>query len=40
LEIEIAIIVLGVLLLVGAIVGGGIIYGGLEKVANAIKDQK
>ena len=40
MSIEIAIIVLGVLIFVGSIVGGGIIFGGLEKVANAIKEQK
>ena len=40
MSIEIAYIVVGVMMLVGAIVGAGIIYAGLELVANAIKQQK
>jgi hypothetical protein len=40
MSIEIAYIVVGVMMLVGAIVGAGIIYAGLELVANAIKKQK
>jgi hypothetical protein len=40
LSIDTAIIVLGVLMLVGSIIGGGIIYAGLEKVAEAIKGQQ
>jgi hypothetical protein len=40
MDTGIATIVLGVLILVGFIVGGGIIYSGLEKVADAINKQK
>ena len=40
MEIEIAILVAGVLAMVGGIVGGGAIYAGLEKLAEAIKKQK
>ena len=36
MDIEIAIIVLGVMILVGAIIAGGAIYAGLEKIANAL----
>jgi hypothetical protein len=39
LEIEIAILVAGVLIMVGGIVGGGAIYAGLEKLAEAIKNK-
>ena len=37
---EIEYIIVGVLIMVGAIVGGGAIYAGLEKIANAIEKQK
>ena len=40
MDIEIAILVAGVLIMVGGIVGGGAIYAGLEKVADAINKQK
>ena len=40
MEIEIAILVAGVLIMVGGIVGGGAIYAGLVKLAEAIKKQK
>ena len=40
MELEIAILVAGVLIMVGGIVGGGAIYAGLEKLAEAIKNQK
>jgi hypothetical protein len=40
MDIGIATIVLGVLILVGAIIAGGAIYAGLEKIAKAIEEQK
>jgi len=40
MDIEIAILVAGVLTMVGGIVGGGAIYAGLEKLADVIKKQK
>ncbi len=40
METEIAILIAGVLIMVGGIVGGGAIYAGLEKLAEAIKKQK
>ena len=40
MSIEIEYIILGVMILVGSIVRAGIIYAGLELVANAIKQQK
>ena len=40
MEIEIAILVSGVLIMVGGIIGGGAIYAGLEKLTEAIKKQK
>ena len=40
METEIAILVAGVLIRVGGIIGGGAIYTGLEKLAEAIKKQK
>lgn len=40
METEIAILIAGVLIMVGGIVGGGAIYAGLEKLAEAIKNQK
>jgi len=40
MDIEIAYIVAGTMIFVGFIVGGGIIYAGLEKIANAIKGSK
>lgn len=39
MTIEIATLAAGVLILVGAIILGGIIYAGLEKVADAINKQ-
>ena len=39
MEIEIAILVAGVLIMVGGMVGGGAIYAGLEKLAEAIKNK-
>ena len=40
MDIEIAYIIVGVMILVAAIVGAGIIYSGLQKVADAINKQK
>ena len=40
MEIEIAILIAGVLIMVGALIGGGAIYAGLEKLTEAIKKQK
>ena len=40
MEIETAYIIVGVLVLVGAIIAGGIIYSGLEKIAKAIEKNK
>ena len=40
MDIGISNIVLGVMLLVGAIIAGGAIYAGLEKIAKAIEKQK
>ena len=40
MEIEIAYIVAGTLIFVGFIVGAGIIYSGLEKIAAALKGKK
>jgi hypothetical protein len=39
MEIEIAILVAGALAMVGGIVGGGTIYAGLEKLADAMKNK-
>ena len=39
MSIEIATLIAGVLIMVGAIVGGGAIYAGLEKIADAIKNK-
>ena len=39
MTIEIATLVAGVLILVGAIIAGGVIYAGLEKLADAIKNK-
>ena len=39
MEIEVAILVAGALAMVGGIVGGGAIYAGLEKLADAIKNK-
>ena len=39
MDIEIAILVAGVLIMVGGIVGGGAIYAGLEKLAEALKQK-
>ncbi len=40
MDTEIAYIIVGVLIMVGAIIAGGVIYAGLEKIANAIEKQK
>jgi len=40
MDIEIAYIVAGTMIFVGFIVGAGIIYSGLQKVADAINKQK
>ena len=40
MDIEIAILIAGVLIMVGGIIGGGTIYAGLAKLAEAIKKQK
>jgi len=40
MDTGIAYIIVGVMILVGAIIAGGIIYAGLEKIANAINKQK
>ena len=40
MSIETAYMIVGVMILVGAIVGAGIIYSGLQLVANAIKKQR
>jgi hypothetical protein len=40
MTIEIATLVSGVLIMVGAIVGGGAIYAGLEKLAKVLEKQK
>jgi len=40
MSIEIAYIVAGTMIFVGVIVGAGIIYSGLQKVADAINKQK
>ena len=40
MTIEMATLVSGVLIMVGAIIAGGAIYAGLEKLAEAIKKQK
>ena len=40
MDIEIAILVAGVLIMVGGIVGGGAVYSGLEKLAEVLKKQK
>jgi len=40
MTIQVAYVVAGVMIFVGAIVGGGIIYAGLQKVADAINKQK
>jgi hypothetical protein len=40
MTIEIATLVAGVLILVGAIIAGGTIYAGLEKMADAINKQE
>ena len=40
MEIEIAYIIAGTMVFVGFIVGAGIIYGGLEKIADAINSKK
>ena len=40
MEIGIATLIAGVLIMVGAIIAGGAIYAGLEKLANATNKQK
>ena len=40
MSIEIATLIAGALTMVGAIVAGGIIYAGLEKLADATNKQK
>ena len=40
MSIEIATLIAGVLIMVGAIIAGGAIYAGLEKLAKAMKNQK
>ncbi len=40
MSIQVAYVVAGVMIFVGAIVGGGIVYAGLQKVADAINKQK
>jgi phosphate/sulfate permease len=40
MSIEIATLIAGVLIMVGAIIAGGAIYAGLEKLADAINKQK
>jgi len=40
MEVEIAYIVAGTMVFVGFVVGAGIIHGGLEKIAEAIRDKK
>ena len=40
MTVEIATLIAGVLIMVGAIIAGGAIYAGLEKLADALKKQK
>ena len=40
MDIGIAILIAGVLIMVGGIIGGGAIYAGLEKLADARSKQK
>ena len=40
MDIEIAILVAGILIMVGGIIAGGTIYAGLEKLADATNKQK
>ena len=40
MSIEIATLITGVLIMVGAIIAGGAIYAGLQKIADAINKQK
>ena len=40
MSVEIATLITGVLIMVGAIIAGGIIYAGLEKLADAVNKQK
>ncbi len=40
MDIEIAILIAGILIMVGGIIAGGAIYAGLEKLADALKKQK
>ena len=40
MSVEIATLITGVLIMVGAIIAGGAIYAGLQKIADAINKQK
>jgi phosphate/sulfate permease len=40
MSIETATLIAGVLIMVGAIIAGGAIYAGLEKLADAVNKQK
>lgn len=40
MDIQIAYIIAGTMIFTGFVVGAGIIYGGLEKIANALNDKK
>ncbi len=40
MSIEIATLIAGVLIMVGAIIAGGAIYAGLEKIADAMKKKR
>ena len=40
MSIEIATLIAGVLIMVGAIIAGGAIYSGLEKIADAAKKKR
>ena len=40
MEIQIAYIIVGTMVFTGFIVGAGIIYAGLEKIANALTSKK
>ena len=40
MDIEIAILIAGVLIMVGAIIGGGAVYAGLEKLSDTLNKRK
>ena len=40
MSIELATVIAGVLIMIGAVVAGGVIYAGLQKIADAINKQK